>query len=389
MSELGRNLRAARLAAGLSLAALARRTHYSKALLGHLETGERTVKPEHINAYAQALDVPVARLQPGSPPGLDIDRGDGWRLDASAPLDAEYAESLRARVRMLVDLDLQFGGDQSSDIALRLFRSVHRRIGAVPPARGVERDLHAAAGELGEVAAWLLYDAGRHDLVRATNLEALQLLRLAGDRSTELLTLQNMSLHAGDVGRSVESLSIARAVLDTGPLSPRLEALFRIREARALAQLGDHASAEQTFSRARSLYLEGVRDDDPAWAWWINDQELAWHEAMIRADSADWGATVDALEESLVHIPGREIRRRYNHLANLFHAQVRAAAWCDADRTMERVAPFVEEVRSTRAAHPLKVGLDVLDAAGATPSVRDTSRYLRGVLAFAGYSPTT
>jgi hypothetical protein len=76
--------------------------------------------------------------------------------------------------------------------------------------------------------------------------------------------------------------------------------------------------------QARSLYLDGVRDDDPPWAWWINDQELAWHEAMIRADSADWSAAVDALEASLVLTPGREIRRRYNHLANLFYAQVRA-----------------------------------------------------------------
>jgi hypothetical protein len=41
-SELGRNLRTAREAAGVSLAALACRTHYSKALSGHLETGSGT-----------------------------------------------------------------------------------------------------------------------------------------------------------------------------------------------------------------------------------------------------------------------------------------------------------------------------------------------------------
>jgi hypothetical protein len=351
-----------------------------------VETGTRAVKPDHITAYAQALDVPVSRLYTGSESGLSVDRTNGLRLDPAAPLDGDYVESLRMRIRMLVDLDLQFGGDQSSDIALRLFRSVHRKIGAVRCVPGIDRDLHAALGELGEVTAWLLYDAGKHDLVRATNLEALQLLRMAGDRSIELLTLQNMALHAGDLGRPVESLNLARMVLDTSKLSPRLEAMFRTREARALAQLGDTATAEQTFRQARSLYLDGVSDGDPAWAWWVNDQELAWHEAMIRADSSDWVAAVDALEESLVLTPGREVRRRYNHLANLFYAQVRAEAWHDAGETAERVAPFIEEVRSTRAVNTLLSGLDTLYASGAEQSVRDTSRYLCSVLADAGYA---
>jgi transcriptional regulator with XRE-family HTH domain len=69
VSDLGRNLRAAREAAGVSLAALARRTHYSKALLGHLETGNRTITTEHVTAYARALGVSVDTLyaQPADP----------------------------------------------------------------------------------------------------------------------------------------------------------------------------------------------------------------------------------------------------------------------------------------------------------------------------------
>ncbi|MCE7009350.1 helix-turn-helix transcriptional regulator [Kibdelosporangium philippinense] len=49
----------AREAAGVSLSALAARTHYSKPLLGHLETGKRRVKPEHVLAYSRALSVPL------------------------------------------------------------------------------------------------------------------------------------------------------------------------------------------------------------------------------------------------------------------------------------------------------------------------------------------
>lgn len=303
----------------------------------------------------------------------------------SVRLDSGYVETLRSRIGELVDLDIQFGGDQSSGVALQLFRSVHRKLGASQCDPSIERDLYAAAGELGEVTGWLLYDAGKHDLVRRINHEALHLSRLAGDHSMELLILQNMSMHAGHLGRPVEALRIARMVLETNTLSPRLEALFRTREARALALAGDETTAERTFRQAHSLYLDGVRDDDPAWAWWINDQELAWHEAMIQADSADWNQAADTFQASIEVTPGREVRRRYNHLASLLNAQIRAQAWRDADQTIERVMSYVDEVGSTRTATTLLGALDQLDVTHAKPSVRDAACQLRSILVDAGY----
>ncbi|WP_233159975.1 helix-turn-helix domain-containing protein [Pseudonocardia sp. MH-G8] len=383
MSDLGGNLRAAREAAGLSLSALAGRMHFSKSLLGLLETGKRTVAPEHVRAYAKALDVPVEQLHDAGPPDAMDDHDGRWSARA-APLDAEYVECLRARTRTLIDLEIQFGGDQPAAIARGLFRSVHRTIGSAPRAPGVERELVAAAAELGELTGWLLYDAGEHALVRTANHEALHLSRLAGDTSMELLTLQNMSMHAVDRERPAESLGIARMVLDTARLSPRLEALFRIREARALAQLGDGSGAERAFRHARSLYLDGLRDDDPEWTWWINDHELAWHEAMIRADTADRGAAIDTLATSIASIPGREARRRYNDMANLLKLQALAAAWVDVQATITSIAPCVDEVRSTRTDITVLAALDTLGAADAPPVVREAARHLGNVVAGAG-----
>lgn len=309
-------------------------------------------------------------------------------VDGHAPplrLDAAYVETLHSRIRELVDLDIQFGGDHTSEVALQLFRSVHRKLGASRCDPAIERDLYAAAGELGEVAGWLLYDAGQHDLVRRINHEALHLSRLAGDHSMELLILQNMSMHAGHLGRPVEALRIARMALETNTLSSRLQALFRIREARALALAGDQSTAERTFRQARSLYLDGVRDDDPAWAWWINDRELAWHDAMIQADSANWCAAADIFYGSIEVIPDWEVRRRYNHLASLLDAQIRVATWHEVEQTLGHVMPFVDEVRSTRTATTLLRALDHLGTTRATPSVRDGAEQLRQVLTDAGY----
>jgi hypothetical protein len=113
------------------------------------------------------------------------------------------------------------------------------------------------------------------------NQESLYFSRLAGDKTIELLTLQNASMHAASQGRPREALQIARSVLEGGyRLSPRVRALFLTRKARALAQGGDEG-ALRLIPEIRSLFLEGVGDRDPAWAWWIDERELAWHEAMV------------------------------------------------------------------------------------------------------------
>ena len=118
------------------------------------------------------------------------------------------------------------------------------------------------------------------------NQESLYFTRLAGDKTVELLTLQNSSMHAGSQGHPREALQIARSVLEGDyRLSPRLKALFLTRKARAMAQGGD-GSALTLLPEIRSLFLDGVTDEDPAWAWWIDERELAWHEAMVQRDLA-------------------------------------------------------------------------------------------------------
>ncbi|WP_198010174.1 helix-turn-helix domain-containing protein [Saccharomonospora halophila] len=348
------------------------------------ERQEQEARLADARARAERLTSTSSSAAPASPVREDVAPVDGHA--PSLRLDGAYVETLHSRIRELIDLDIQFGGDQSSGVALQLFRSVHRKLGASQCEPAIERDLYAAAGELGEVAGWLLYDAGKHDLVRRINHEALHLSRLAGDHSMELLILQNMSMHAGHLGRPSEALRIARMVLGTNTLSPRLEALFRTREARALALGGDDTAAERTFRQARSLYLDGVRDEDPAWAWWINDRELAWHEAVIQSDSADWCSATDTFHASIEVTPGREVRRRYNHLASLLDAQIRVGAWRDVDQTIERVMPYVDEVGSTRTATTLLGAVDQLGTVRATPSVREGATQLRDLLTEAGYS---
>jgi hypothetical protein len=130
-------------------------------------------------------------------------------------------------------------------------------------------------------------------------------------------------------------------------LSPRLRALFLTRKARALAQGGDE-SALALFPEIRALFLQGVTDGDPPWAWWFDQRELDWHEAMVHRDLGLFGRAVDQFERSVMAVPSDEIRSQYVHRAYLLQAQVDTGTWDAAEQTIRQLIPLSREVASTR-----------------------------------------
>lgn len=262
--------------------------------------------------------------------------------------DTAYLESARAYLKHLVALDNRFGAADIVRMSVRFFKSLQNLLGTGAYEPALEQDLNALTGEVAELAGWLAYDAEKHDLVRRMNQESLYYTRLAGDRNIELLTLQNASMHAGALGRPHEALQIARSVLEGGyELSPRIRALFLTRKARALAQGGDE-SAIPLFNEIESLYLEGVRDDDPEWAWWIDDRELAWHKAMATQSLQRDSTAIAEFERSVEATAPTETRSQYLHRAYLLQAQVDLGTWSDAEATIKSLLPLIPEVESTR-----------------------------------------
>ena len=274
----------------------------------------------------------------------------GASLDAANPEfgDCEYLQSVRSHIREIVALDNRFGGADLVRMSARFFRAIHDQLGQGTYDPKLEHELQSAAGELAEVVGWLAYDAEAHDLTRRMNQEALYFSRLAGDRAIELLTLQNSSMHAAAQGRPREALQIVRSVLEGDyRLSPRLRALFLTRKARALAQGGDE-SALRLLPEIRSLFLDGASNDDPAWAWWIDERELAWHEAMVQRDLGLAGRAITQFERSVIATPATEIRSQYLHRAYLLQAQVDSGIWNPAEQTIRQLLPLSSEVASTR-----------------------------------------
>lgn len=303
--------------------------------------------------------------------------------------DDQYLAVVRGYIQNLISLDNQFGGADLVRLSVRFFQSMDNLLGVGAYDERIETDLYAAAGELAEVVGWLAYDAEQHDLVRKMNQESLHYTRLAGDRTIELLTMQNASMHAGAMGRPREALQLARSVLESGTnLSPRVRALFLTRKARALAQAGDE-SAVDTFEEVKSLYLDGVADTDPPWAWWVDERELAWHEAMARRDLNLSGTAISEFERSVEATAPSELRSQYLHRAYLLQAQVELGSWADVENTINSLLPLVPQVGSTRTVVLLQNSIaqvakrkSVPD--GATTSVMKLSAALQSADAYNG-----
>ena len=292
-------------------------------------------------------------------------------LNATSNSDVEgteLLESINTHIHEIVALDNRFGGADLLKLSTRFFRNLRDQLGTGSYDPRLERDLHSAAGELAEVVGWLAYDAEAHDLCRRMNQESLYFTRLAGDKTVELLTLQNSSMHAAAEGRPREALHIARSVLEGDyKLSPRIKALFLTRKARALAQSGDE-SALRLLPEIRGLYLNGVSDADPAWAWWIDDRELAWHEAMVQRDLGLASKAIDCFERSVMATPADEIRSQYVHRAYLLQSQVDNRMWDSAVQTVRQLIPLAREVASTRTTVILRGMPDQLARQGMVPT---------------------
>lgn len=299
---------------------------------------------------------------------------------SAEPIDEAFIASIRTRMQELLALDAQVGGDETSTQALRLFRSVHRRIGVSSCSKRLRRELYAAVGELAEIAGWLFYDADQQDAMRRINQEALYYLRWAGHRSLELLTLQNMSMQAEYLNRPSEALNIVSSVLETDRLSHRVESLFLARGAHALAQQQQRAEAVRTFQKAQALFLDGLRDDDPGWAWWVNECQFAWFEARMWAELGRHDKSAELFAEALRGAPQHRVRGRYSYSVYLFESFINVGNWREAEQLLRKLAPYISEVGSGRTASILRKTLHTVQKTGATLALKDGAVWLQGVM---------
>ncbi|MBB1255900.1 helix-turn-helix transcriptional regulator [Streptomyces sp. OF3] len=380
---IGANIRRFREARGWSQPRLAREVcrlarvdgePVSRQEISRYETGRRTPR-EWLPFVAEALGVGVEQLRtPAARSGAPL------RLPSLAgPDDEQPAASIRQLSRQLVFLDNQMHGLPIADIAVRSFRAVHRRLGAGGYERTQEHEVRAAAAELAEIAGWALFNEGKFEASRRFNQEALLLARLAHDRSVELITLQNMGMVAGWTGRAGEELAIARCVLEESALSPRVEAMFRGREAQGLAGAGCVRESTRVFDRARSLLQDGAPDDEPHWAWWVTEQEIDRQHGRVLHGSGRWREAIPVLRNAMT---AEAQAVGYQRVASvmLLDCLLDARAWREAQEEVEGLLPAIGEVSSAVTLRILKDMTDRASVLSLPTGLRDGLHHLEATL---------
>ncbi|SEB81262.1 helix-turn-helix domain-containing protein [Streptomyces melanosporofaciens] len=369
----------------MSVRAVARHLNYDHAYLSRVLCGKQQPSTQLVTALdnlfktnGELAEIAVRVAPPTVPPEAAESPAITDRiLRLNEARGTDFAQAIRETSHLLVVLDNELSGVSIAEPAGRAFKVVHRRLGAGDYDPRYERDIQSAAAELAEITGWALFDAERDGAARRFNQEALFLANLSGDRSIALLTLQNMAMHSEWRGRNQEALSIARSVLNRRRLSPRVEAMFRMREAKGLVGTGRTSDAIESLQRARSLIEDGNDVGEPDWSWWLTDREIDGHWGHTLQIAGDVQKAIERLLQSAQ--PGRGVATGYASMSSARLAQclLDVSAWRDAEDVVSSLitaAPGISSGRTLRLIGHVAKQRERLN--GAPQSLTDTLEHL-------------
>ncbi|MFJ4654568.1 helix-turn-helix domain-containing protein [Nocardia sp. NPDC088792] len=246
----GERLRVAREAAGLSLSALSARTHYSKALLGLLETGERQINAEHVRAYADALGV-------GSV--LFVEPADGGRAAAEwiqrATASDTGGDTLDRLESAVDDLASAYPTTPPGELLVRI-RQHLGYAGRLMDSRKTltqHRRLLVSVGWLSLLASTCHVDMGQLSDAAARGHLAWKLSEEAGHREIAAWCLETRAWQQLTGGEFAEAAELSRAAQSLAPEGSSVFIQATAQEGRALARLGDSKGTYAALRRVARL----------------------------------------------------------------------------------------------------------------------------------------
>ncbi|MGK8510310.1 helix-turn-helix domain-containing protein [Nocardia asiatica] len=304
--DIGERLRAARQAAGLSLAELAARIPFSRSYLGHVETGTRAASPDVVAAYMRACgEVTCDPVTLVSMLGrADVDRRSFLRTSVySAALSATALVSQSDVARLMrVDDSARVGMpevravQQITDAFLRLDEVKGGGIGRTAVAELLSTDIasllrsrfadstvrseaFSAAAELAYLAGFKAHDAGADGIAQRYFLSALRLAEESGVPGQDGFCFRILGLHATDVRQPKHAAELAErgVAAARGNVGPDTMSLFLVGLARCYAETGQHRAARSTLRQAEPWISTETTTALPRWAalWCPNKASVA------------------------------------------------------------------------------------------------------------------
>lgn len=357
MTDLGAALRAAREAAGISLTVMATRTHYSKPLLGLLETGKRTIKPEHVEAYSRALNVPIDILQ--GPPDDPLRVAHEWlvsdsptvmQLHAGRRIGTQLADNLESRVIELRHLDDVIGGGDLYPVVSTELSEVQDAVRSASYTGKIGRRLLTVVGELAQLAGWVASDAGRYSEAQRIYLDGVSAAQGADDRPLAAQLLSSLSYQIANIGHPHDAAVLARtAMKGADNASPMVRALLWERVAWASARSRDNAGTRRALDAVDNTYEErspGVIE--PEWVYWLNRIEIDVMAGRCMIELGNPAAAEPLLTNAINSYPTEHAREVALYLSWLAEAYARAGTIDAARNTLTRVSHTAQKINSAR-----------------------------------------
>lgn len=414
MESFGSQLRAHRYRAGLSLAALAQRVHYSKSHLSKVENGQKEPGADLARSCDAELGADGALIAAATDRRSreltvpDSDADDTWvmRLDADGrtAFQADRRTLLRAAPALAGWAVAPTPAPKSWDVtALHGFRETFdqlRRIGqAVPPAMllpVVVAQTHAlrllaetAAGDardrtfrlasrFAEYAGWMSQEAGSDEGALWWTTRAVALAQRGGDRDLAGYALVRHALVAMYQQDATATVSLAQRAQDSR-LRPRIRGLAAQREAQGHALAGDRDSCRRALERAADLLSRADRDDAPSLGMSTVDP-VALVTGWCLYDLGRYTEAAVALRRALDEVPPGAFRTHARFAARYALALVAAGEVDEACAVTEVVLDSMARTDSATIRLDLRMVAHQLRRWHRAPSVRDTLPRLTGAL---------
>jgi transcriptional regulator with XRE-family HTH domain len=287
LSSIGARLRAAREDAGVTLSALATRTHFSVGYLSNVERGERPASPGVILAYERELD-PMQR------------RGLLAGLAASAVAPAAVAELIRSGFTAALD------GRDSVEFWLDRAQAYGREYmtdGAAVVQGRLAKDLvviqqHLEHPQMWAASARLLTTYGKTATSRTEAVNWYRLAAVLADRSEDVDTrvwvrgraALALAYEAAELA-SAERLARQALAIDDRPTLGRLNATVGL--AHVAGVRGDREGALALLEDARRIHDRAGSDDGEISDFAVPEWRLHTFASMLLSRMGDPGAVAE------------------------------------------------------------------------------------------------
>ncbi|GAA1405590.1 helix-turn-helix transcriptional regulator [Catellatospora coxensis] len=377
-SEFGEVMKVLRESAGLSLFGLAKRITWSKAAVGHAESGLRAPTPELARAIDRALGANgvliavAATMRTRRRNVSDVDRRDLLRLLASTGVataaelgDSEVPGRLggtdvaRAleRTKRLRRLDDSLGGADTYGLFLAEVRSTEATLVGGSLSGSVRRQLLAVLAEQAQLAGWAAFDAGWSD--KSTRLFAMS-RQAALEAEEPALVANAMALDAYQrafSGRVDVALARASCAALTDAVPGLVRALVFDRAAWSHAVAGDADQAEAALAEAAAAVESAVGSPEPDWAAWVDAHEIDIMTGRCWSVLGRPLRAVAPLESALSVFPDAYARDKALYLLALAEAYLHGRELELAAQTIRQAHMLTKGVASDRPRHRLNTTL--------------------------------